>query len=74
MALIDVTAPMVGSVFEIHCEVGKTVSPGDELIILESMKMEIPVESEHAGTVAEVLVEPSMPVEEGDVVLRIEVA
>jgi biotin carboxyl carrier protein len=38
------------------------------------MKMEIPVESEHAGTVAEVLVEPSMPVEEGDVLLRIEFA
>jgi acetyl-CoA carboxylase biotin carboxyl carrier protein len=74
MAIIDVRAPMAGSVFEVACNVGDVVNEGDELIILESMKMEIPVAAESSGRVAEILISPSTSVEEGDVLLRIEVA
>jgi acetyl-CoA carboxylase biotin carboxyl carrier protein len=65
---------MVASVFEVLVSAGDAVEAEQELIILESMKMEVPVTSESAGTVQEVLVEQSASVSEGDVLLRIEVA
>ena len=73
MALIDVRAPMVASVFEILVSVGDEVSADQELIVLESMKMEVPVSAGLAGRVAEVLVQQSTPVSEGDVLIRLEV-
>lgn len=53
-------------------EVGATVSEGDELVILESMKMEIPVEAPISGTVTSIAVKPDDQVTEGDLVLTIE--
>ena len=73
MAIQDVPAPMTGTMKEVLVAVGDRVNLGEEIIIIESMKMEIPVESPAAGTVAEVVVEPPGRVEEGDVVMRIEV-
>lgn len=73
MAIQDIPAPMTGTVKEILVAVGDTVSPGEELMILESMKMEIPLESPAAGRVAEIAVEPPQRVEEGDLVMRLEV-
>ena len=73
MARIDVSAPMAGAIKEVLVAAGERVAEGQELLILESMKMEIPVESPAAGTVAEVLVAPPQTIAEGQVLLRLEV-
>ena len=70
MALVDVPAPMNGTVFELVAAVGDAVNEGDELLILESMKMEIPVESPQPGSVAEILVAPEQQIEEGQILLQ----
>lgn len=72
MALYDVKAEMTGSVWKIVTTVGQTVAPGDAILILESMKMEIPVIAEDGGTVQEILVEEGDSVSEGQVVARVE--
>jgi acetyl-CoA carboxylase biotin carboxyl carrier protein len=71
MATHDVPSPMTGNVLEVLVEAGASVGEDEELIIIESMKMEIPVESPVAGTIEEVLVEPNQKVAEGDPLLRI---
>jgi len=50
----DVEAHITGTVWKIECEVGDEIEEGDTVAILESMKMEMPVETEDAGTVAEI--------------------
>ena len=67
-----VEAPVTGSVWKVECAVGDVVQEGDVLVILESMKMEIPVESPVAGTVVEVKVVPDSQVTEGDLIAVIE--
>jgi biotin carboxyl carrier protein len=62
-----VEAQITGNVFKIERAIGDAVELGDVLIILESMKMEIPVESPCGGTVAEIRVEEGQNVEEGTV-------
>ena len=62
-----VRAEMVASVHSIVTEVGAQVEVGDTLMILESMKMEIPVVVEASGTVREISVQPGEVVREGDV-------
>jgi acetyl-CoA carboxylase biotin carboxyl carrier protein len=57
-----IKSPMAGSVWKIVATVGQEVDYGDTVVILESMKMEIPVEADSAGTVVKILVA------EGDVV------
>jgi acetyl-CoA carboxylase biotin carboxyl carrier protein len=66
--MTEVTAPMTGSVFLVHVEVGDDVGAHSELITLESMKMEIPIPAPVAGRVSEVRVQPGDVVQEGDVV------
>lgn len=73
MATIDLPAPMAGSVKELLVAPGDAVRERQELLVLESMKMEIPVESPSAGTVVEILVTPPQRIDEGQVLLRIEV-
>jgi acetyl-CoA carboxylase biotin carboxyl carrier protein len=51
--------------------VGQVVAEGDVLVILESMKMEIPVEAPKAGTVTEVRVKPEDTVQENDILVVI---
>ena len=65
----NIEAEMAGTVFRIETQVGASVEEGDELLILESMKMEIPVEAPSAGSVAEIRVEEGQAVEEGDVLV-----
>ena len=72
MARKDVRAEVTGRVWQIEVKVGDRVAAEDVLIILESMKMEIPVLAPVAGTVAELRVEPEQHVEEGAVVASIE--
>jgi acetyl-CoA carboxylase biotin carboxyl carrier protein len=61
-----VSAEIVGNVAEVLVGVGDTVIPTDPVVLLESMKMEIPVLAEVEGVVAELLVVPGDVVQEGD--------
>ncbi len=67
----DIVAEMVANVMTIGVEVGERVSAGDAVVLLESMKMEIPVLAEHGGTVTAVKVAPGDVVQEGDVLVSI---
>ena len=67
-----VEAHITGTVWKIECKVGDDVSEGDTLVILESMKMEMPVEAEDAGTVKEIQVEEGQAVSEGDTLVVLE--
>lgn len=62
----EVRAHITGTVWKIEKRVGDSVSEGETVVILESMKMEMPVESEDSGTVKEIHVKESQPVSEGD--------
>jgi len=68
----DVEAHITGTVWKVECEVGQEVAEGDTLVILESMKMEMPVEAEDDGTVKEIVVEEGQSVSEGDTLIVIE--
>ena len=68
----EVRAEITANVWQVRTEVGAAVAEGDELMILESMKMEIPVIAPCAGTVAELRVQPEDVVQEGDVVAVLE--
>lgn len=65
----NVATEVTGSVWEVVVEVGATVGQGDTLMIIESMKMEIPVEAPGAGTVREIRFGKGDAVEEGQVVI-----
>jgi acetyl-CoA carboxylase biotin carboxyl carrier protein len=65
----DVEAHITGTVWKIEVEVGDTVAEGDSVVILESMKMEMPVEAEDPGTVKEIRCEEGQSVSEGDVLV-----
>jgi biotin carboxyl carrier protein len=67
-----VVAEMVANVLSVAVAPGERVAVGDAVVLLESMKMEIPVLVEHAGTVAAVKVGPGDVVQEGDVLLTID--
>jgi biotin carboxyl carrier protein len=69
---MDIRAEMTANVWQVPAEVGQTVAAGDVLVILESMKMEIPVEAPKAGVVKEVRVKPEDSVQENDVLVVIE--
>jgi acetyl-CoA carboxylase biotin carboxyl carrier protein len=64
--LSNVEAHITGTVWKVECQVGQEVEEGDTLVILESMKMEMPVEAEDDGTVAQIVVEEGQAVSEGD--------
>lgn len=65
----EVEAQITGNVWKIQVSVGDAVNEGDELIILESMKMEIPVEAPTRGSVREIRVSEGDSIEEGAVLL-----
>ena len=66
-----VRSDVAGSVWKIQVAVGETVAQGDALVILESMKMEIPVEAPKGGTVLEIRVAEGDRVDEGTVVVTL---
>ena len=72
MARQNVESEVTGNVWKVLLEAGAQVSEGDVIMILESMKMEIPVEAPSAGTLIEVLVVPEDQVEEDQVVAVID--
>jgi acetyl-CoA carboxylase biotin carboxyl carrier protein len=67
-----VEAQIAGNVWKIEAEVGARVDPDDTLLVIESMKMEIPVESPCAGRVAEIRVREGDSIEEGAILAVIE--
>ena len=70
--MVEVVAEIAANVWQVPTEVGQSVVEGDTIAILESMKMEIPVESPVAGTVTEVRVQEGGVVQEGDVIAVVE--
>jgi biotin carboxyl carrier protein len=69
---VDIVAEMVANVMKVAVTAGDRVEPGDAVVLLESMKMEIPVLTELGGTVAAVKVGPGDVVQEGDVLISID--
>ena len=67
MAVIRVRSEIAGSVWKIEVAIGDSVAADDPLVILESMKMEIPLLAPQAGVVREILVAEGEPIAEGDV-------
>ena len=66
-----VVAELVAAVLKVEVEVGQQVAPADSVVILESMKMEIPVLVEAPGTVRAIKVAPGDVVQEGDILVEI---
>ena len=61
----EITAPVTGTVWKIEVKEGEDVASGQTLVVLESMKMEIPVEATDAGRVTKIHVSEGQPVDEG---------
>jgi acetyl-CoA carboxylase biotin carboxyl carrier protein len=70
--MADIEAQITGNVWKIEVAVGDEITDGDTVVILESMKMEIPVEAEDDGTVKEIRCEEGQSVSEGDVLVVLE--
>ena len=74
MASVIINAPMTGKIIEINVSEGEAVAVGDVLVVIESMKMENEVFSQHEGTLSKLLVEDNQNVSEGDPMLEITTA
>jgi acetyl-CoA carboxylase biotin carboxyl carrier protein len=67
--MTEVVAHITGTVWKIQCSIGQSVAEGDVLVVLESMKMEMPLESPATGIVDSIRCVESQPVNEGDVLI-----
>ncbi|MHB8492768.1 MAG: acyl-CoA carboxylase biotin carboxyl carrier protein subunit [Solirubrobacteraceae bacterium] len=70
--MTSIAAHITGTVWKIECSVGDEIAEGDTVAILESMKMEMPVEAEDAGVVTEILCAEGQAVSEGEALVVIE--
>ncbi len=68
---MQITCPMSGNMWKMIVKVGDKIEEGDEVAILESMKMEIPIEASGAGVVESIAVSEGDFVQEGDVVITL---
>lgn len=68
----EIKAHITGVVFQVTAKQGDTVAAGDPVVVLESMKMEIPVEAPRAGVVKELRVAEGQTVQEGDTIAILE--
>jgi acetyl-CoA carboxylase biotin carboxyl carrier protein len=68
----DIEAHITGTVWKIEVAIGDPVAEGDTVAILESMKMEMPVEAEDEGTVKQIVVSEGQAVSEGDTLIVLE--
>ncbi len=68
----DIKAHITGTVWKIEVKVGDSVEEDDTLIILESMKMEMPIEAEFDGTITEICIEEGVAVQEGQVLAKMD--
>jgi acetyl-CoA carboxylase biotin carboxyl carrier protein len=72
MASTEVISEISGTVWKIGCRVGEEVAEHDVIMVLESMKMEIPVEAPRSGVIAELRVSAESSIDEGDVLCVID--
>lgn len=70
--MANIKAHITGTVWKIEVKVGDSVDEGTTVVILESMKMEMPVESEDSGTVKAILISEGQAVTEGQVLVELE--
>ena len=70
--MAEIEAHITGTVWKIEVSVGDEVEEGDTVVILESMKMEMPVEAEDPGVVKEIRCEEGQAVSEGDTLIVLE--
>ena len=70
--MAEVQAHITGTVWKIECALGDKIEEGDTVAILESMKMEMPVEAEDPGTVVEIRCEEGQSVSEGETLVVLE--
>ncbi|MCM3538219.1 acetyl-CoA carboxylase biotin carboxyl carrier protein subunit [Priestia endophytica] len=68
----EIVASMAGNVWKVLVKVGDQVEEGQDVVILESMKMEIPIAAESDGIVKEVKVGEGEFVNEGDIIVEVE--
>ena len=71
---VDIVAEMVANVMTVAVEPGDTVAAGDTVVLLESMKMEIPVLAEQPGTVSAVKFSSGDVVQEGDILVSLDLS
>jgi acetyl-CoA carboxylase biotin carboxyl carrier protein len=70
--LPDVEAHLTGTVWKVECEVGQEVEEGDTVVVIESMKMEMPVEAEEDGKISKIVCKEGDRVNEGDTLVVLE--
>jgi len=70
--LPDVEAHITGTVWKVECQIGQEVEEGDTVVVIESMKMEMPVEAEDDGTVKQIACKEGQSVSEGDTLVVLE--
>ena len=70
--MYEIRAEIAANVWQVVVEEGQMVAEGDEIVILESMKMEIPVVTEIPGVVRELHVQPEDNVQQGDLIALID--
>ncbi len=70
--MVEIRAEIAANVWQVVVDEGQMVAEGDEICILESMKMEIPVVTEIPGVVRELYVQPEQTVQEGDLIALID--
>lgn len=73
MPVLDIKADVTGKVWKLEATLGASLAAGDIVMILESMKMEIPVEAPKAGRLATLTVAEGDSIKEGQVLARMEI-
>jgi len=73
MAIVEVASEIAGKVWKIQAEIGEQLDEDEAILILESMKMEIPVDAPEEGKLMEILVKEGDPVKEGQIVARMNI-
>lgn len=73
MAILEVKSEIAGKVWKIQAEIGEQLDEDEAILILESMKMEIPVDAPEDGKLLEILVKEGDPVNEGQVIAKLDI-
>jgi acetyl-CoA carboxylase biotin carboxyl carrier protein len=73
MASFNITSEIAGQVWKIQAAVGQRVAQGETMMIIEAMKMEIPIDATRAGVIMEIAVLEGETIKEGQIVARLDV-
>jgi acetyl-CoA carboxylase biotin carboxyl carrier protein len=72
VAIVDIVSEITGTVWRVTAQAGQRLAPDGEVLVIESMKMEIPVCTTEGGTLLEILVAEGDMIQEGAVIARLE--